>query len=202
MEIRSATICFSKERSKLTNTRDKERKRLLEELNTVICYSNNLQGIEKELKNYDNLKKELEEIYDHRGRAAMFPSKCRWVEQRGRPSKYFFNLERGNYNKKVISKLETENGNLIIDKIQILAEIGQYYQNLYSSEVSATSNQFCPFTQNIHIPRLTDDEPAQLEGPLTLEECHLSVTGNRQEKMDLQVHPNFTMNFLISWVQT
>ena len=97
MEIRSATICFSKERSKLTNTRDKEIKRLLEEINTVICYSNNLQGIEKELKNYDNLKKELEEIYDHRGQAAMFPSKCRWVEQGERPSKYFFNLERGNY---------------------------------------------------------------------------------------------------------
>ena len=136
MEIRSVTLSFSKERSKFTNTREKEIKRLLEELDTVICNSNNLQGIEKELKSYDNLKKELEEIYDHRGRAAMFRSKFRSVEQGERPTKYFFNLERRNYNKKVISECETENGNHIIDKTQILAEIGQYYQNLYSSEVS------------------------------------------------------------------
>ena len=54
----------------------------------------------------------------------MFRSKWRWVEQGERPTKYFFNLERRNYNKKVISELETENGNLIIDKTQILAEIG------------------------------------------------------------------------------
>ena len=57
MEIRSATISFSKERSKLTNTREKEIKILLEELDTVICNSNNLQGIEKELKTMTILKR-------------------------------------------------------------------------------------------------------------------------------------------------
>jgi len=57
MEIRSATISFSKERSKLANTREKGIKRLLEELDTVICNSNNLQGIEKELKTMTILKR-------------------------------------------------------------------------------------------------------------------------------------------------
>ena len=94
MEIRTATISFSKGRSKTINTRENEIKRLLAELDSIICNSDNLQCIEKELKNYANLKREFEEIYDRRGRAAMFRSKCRWVEQGKRPTKYFFNLER------------------------------------------------------------------------------------------------------------
>ena len=107
-------------------------KRLLAELDRIICNSDDLQGIEMGLKNYDNLKRELEGIYDRRGCAAMFPSKCRWIEQGEKPTKYFFNLERKNYTKKVISKLETENGTPITGKDQILAEIEHYYQSLYA----------------------------------------------------------------------
>ena len=92
MEIRTATISFSKERSKTMtiNTRENEIKRLLVELDSIICNSDNLRGIEIELKNYANLKRELEEIYDRRGRGAMFRSKCRWVEQGERPKKCLF----------------------------------------------------------------------------------------------------------------
>ena len=90
MEIRTAPIFFSKGRSKTMNIRENEIKRLLAELDSIICNSDNLQGIEIKLKNYDNLKRELEEIYDRRGRAAMFRSNCRWIEQGERPTKYFF----------------------------------------------------------------------------------------------------------------
>ena len=72
MEIRIATISFVKGRSKTINTREKEIKRLLAELDRIICNSDDLQGIEMELKNYDNLKRELEGIYDWRGWAGMF----------------------------------------------------------------------------------------------------------------------------------
>ena len=93
MEIRIVTISFSKGRSKTINTREKEIKRLLAELDRIICNSDDLQGIEMELKNYDNLKRELEGNYDHQ------------------------------------------------------------------------------FTQNIEIPQLTEENKAELEGLLTLEEC-------------------------------
>ena len=114
MEIRIVTISFSKGRSKTINTREKEIKRLLAELDRIICNSDDLQGIEMELKNYDNLKRELEGIYDRRGCAAM--------DRTGGKT----------YTKKVISKLETENGTPITGKDQILAEIEHYYQSLYA----------------------------------------------------------------------
>ena len=67
MVIKTATISFSKGRSKTINTHENDIKRLLTELDSIICNSDNLQGIEIELKNYGNLKRELEEIYDRRG---------------------------------------------------------------------------------------------------------------------------------------
>ena len=51
-----------------------------------------------------------------------------------RPTKYFFNLEKRNYNKKTISELRlqdestTNNENVILDQIEI------FYKNLYTSE--------------------------------------------------------------------
>ena len=135
----------------------------------------------------------------------MFRSKCRWVEQGERPTKYFFNLERRNYNKKVISELETENGNLIIliklkfwqrlgniIKTCILLKYLQRQTNSVSSPKTSTSQDLLMMTAH--------SWKALLHSKNAKRHCHLSVTGNRQEKMDLR--PNFTMNFLTSWVQT
>ena len=171
MEIRSATISFAKRKANITNRRELEIKEFLEELDDTICNSDNLQNVERELKLFDDLKKELEVIYEHKGRAAMFRSKCRWIEQGERPTKYFFDLEKRNYNKKVIAEIETENGEYITDENQILSEIETYYHNLYSSQSTETLSEFRQFTQNIDIPHLTEDIRAKLEGRLTCEEC-------------------------------
>ena len=176
MEIRSATISFAKRKASITNRRELEIKELLKELDDTICNSDNLQNVERELKLFDNLKKELEVIYEHKGPAAIFKSKCRWIEQGERPTKYFFNLEKRNYNKKVIAEIETENGEYITDENQILSEIETYYHNLYSSQSTATLSEFRQFTQNIDIPLLTEDIRAKLERRLTYEECKTALS--------------------------
>ena len=107
------------------------RDKVLPRASGPIVSSGTVQGIEIELNNYDNLKRQLEGIYDQRGWVAMFQSKCQWIEQGESPTKYFFKLQSKNYSKKVISKLETENGTPITGKDQISAEIEHYYQNLW-----------------------------------------------------------------------
>ena len=54
-----------------------------------------------EIEDYDNLKLELQRIYEAKGKRAIFRSKVRWVEQGEKPTKYFFNLEKRNFNRKV-----------------------------------------------------------------------------------------------------
>ena len=77
--------------------------------------------IDDTLQEYENLKFELKSIYEEKGKQAMFRAKCRWVENGERPTKYFFNLEKRTYNKKIIRELSlqdkstTNNENEILD---------------------------------------------------------------------------------------
>ena len=100
MEIRAATIAFTKRKAKTNHNREKEIKRQLDELDDIICNNFQHPDIDKILDKYSELKNEFESIYEQKGKAAMFRSKSRWLEEGERPTKYFFNLEKRNYNKK------------------------------------------------------------------------------------------------------
>ena len=105
METRAATIAYSKKKAKATTNRELEIRRQLEILDRNICDNFNSPNIAHILNEYEDLKMELQSIYEEKGRAAIFRSKCRWVEKGERPTKYFFNLEKRNYNRKTITEL-------------------------------------------------------------------------------------------------
>ena len=136
MEIRTATISFSRKLSKTTNSRAMAIQCQIDVLHDVICNNFHSPDIDQVLKEFDDLKTELQTIYSKKGEAAMFRSKCRWVE------KYFFNLEKRNYNKKTISELRGEDETIIKNETQILDDIENYYNNLYTSAGSATQDEF------------------------------------------------------------
>ena len=100
MEIRAATIAFTKRKAKTNHNREKEIKRQLDELDDIICNNFQHPDIDKILDKYSELKNEFESVYEQKGKAAMFRSKSGWLEEGERPTKYFFNLEKRNYNKK------------------------------------------------------------------------------------------------------
>ena len=102
MEIRNATISYTKYKAKISRDRVEEIRRQLEQLDDIICNNFFSPDINQLLLNYDNLKSELQSLYENKGKQAMFRAKCRWVEQGERPTKYFFNLEKRNYNKKTV----------------------------------------------------------------------------------------------------
>jgi len=64
------------------------------------------------LAEYENLK-ELKDIYDLKGKEAMFRSKVKWIENGEKPTKYFYNLEKRSYEKKVITQLKTTESEII-----------------------------------------------------------------------------------------
>jgi len=71
----------------------------------------------------------------------MFRAKCRWVENGERPTKYFFNLEKRNYNKKTISELRLQDESTTNNENVILNEIETFYKNLYTSEGSFSDEE-------------------------------------------------------------
>ena len=70
MEIRAATIAYNKKKAKVTTTRELEIARQLEILDRNICDNFNSPDIDRILKEYEDLKTELQSIYEEKERAA------------------------------------------------------------------------------------------------------------------------------------
>ena len=97
MEIRSTTISVSKGKAQAIHKHEAEIKQQLDKLDKIIRNSQHLDNIDGILKQYDDLKKELQHQYENKGKASIFRSKCRWLEKgEFKATKYFFNLEKRN----------------------------------------------------------------------------------------------------------
>ena len=118
------------------------------------------------LQECDDLKTELRLIYEDRGKQAVFRAKCRWIENGERPTKYFFNLEKRNYNKKTIGELRLQDGSTTNNEKLILNHIEAFYKDLPTSQIPFNDDTHDSFVQNLQIPKLSDDERDSLEGPL------------------------------------
>ena len=124
----------------------------------------------------EKTQKELETIIEYKTAGVMLRSKARWIEHGEKNTKYFFNLDRRNYNKKVITKLKRNDGTGLNSQRDILKEEESFYRNLYSSNISALSKEeleeanlfFCSqFTDKL----LSEDEKKPCEGEVTEKEC-------------------------------
>ena len=74
------------------------------------------------------MKKELQEIYEEKGRGAIFRSKAGWPPENGeKPTKNFFNLEKTRSEKKIISQLKIGEDKFVSDFKQVNKEIENHY---------------------------------------------------------------------------
>ena len=107
---------------------------------------------ESERKEYEHLKTELRHIYEKRAEGAIFRSKVRWIQEGEKPTKYFFNMERKNFNRKIISELTVADGGLTVNENQ--------------------NEDFHEFTNDINqqLPKLSTEQCNGIEGKLGLQE--------------------------------
>lgn len=132
MEIRAATISFSKNKAKSIYRREMEIRHQLNVLGDISCNNFHSHEIDLVLKEFNNVKTELQSIYDKKGLAAIFRSKCRWIEMGERPTKYFFNLEKRNYIKKTITELRMEDETIAKNETLIgLDAIENYFNKTF-----------------------------------------------------------------------
>ena len=60
-----------------------------------------------------------------------------------------------------------EDETIIKNETQVLDAIENYFNDLYSSACSATQEEYDGFIQELRLPKLSDEERDELEGPLT-----------------------------------
>jgi len=136
MEIRAKTIKFSKSKRSELKKRELTLQTELEELDRKICNSTYMDLDQDVLEAYDAAKEELKEIYDLRGKEAIFRSKTKWIEEGEKPTKYFLNLEKRNYEKKTILQVKLENGETTSDLKKVNKEIERFFSNMFTTKLA------------------------------------------------------------------
>ena len=168
MEVRTFTICYSKQIAKTKKDYEED---LIQEVSRLGNMVENYPSPET-VQKYIRAKNELDKISYDRTRGACVRSKARWHEFGERSSKYFLNLEKRNYENKCITSLIKENGSSIKDPKEILKEQKRFYQFLYSSQNPRVNNpKFEVFFDNDKVEELNYEQRNNCEGLLTENEC-------------------------------
>ena len=173
MELRGLTIPYAKTKAKNIRRKEREIQKRLSDLDQFISSAssaNNHRANHLEAE-HNQLKQELCLIYENRGKGSIVRSKTRWIEQGEKLTKYFFNLEKRNYNHKTIKELKYPEGKSVTKEEEILEEIERFYKELYTSTTSFENTQFISYIENLELPRLEHSASSELEGDITLKEC-------------------------------
>ena len=103
-------------------------------------------------------------------------------------------MEKRNFSRKTINELRKQDGVEIREENEILKAIQEFYEDLYSSEISTSQEQFDLFIRNLIFPKLSDEDREEIEGPLTLDECKRVLELFQENKSPGE--DGFTVNFI------
>ena len=101
----------------------------------------------------------------------------KYVKEGERNSKYFFALEKANYNKKAMTSIKVDN-KIVNSPKQILEEQARFYEDLY------TSNHKIKFDlKNVTTKQISDEDKQSMERNFTMEEFTRAVRGLKANKV-------------------
>ena len=122
MELRGPMILYAKHKAKNVRKKEMDVQKRLEELESLVSSDANTTRMKQSKIEYTALKEELCLIYENEGNGLIIRSTTRRIEHGEKPTKYFFNLQKRNYNRKVIKSLKKSDEQTILDKAKILEE--------------------------------------------------------------------------------
>ena len=113
-------------------------------------------------------------------------SRATWYEKGERNNKYFLKLENKRNAKNCIRKLFNKENQLVKNSKDIMTELKSFYQDLYRNKdnnmCAYWNENFQKFTQNLNIPKLSDDRQSYCEGDLTYQECLKTLNSFKNNK--------------------
>ena len=164
--IREFSVLYSKERAKKKKEFENEAQVNLnlkkDELEKNPCSETETD--------FTAAKQDVENIYQEKTEGNFIRSRLRWYEEGEKSSKYFFGLEKRNYNKKHMKSMNVE-GKVLTDPKEIREAQRHFYSNLYSEKPVDLTGSDAEYFLNIPIENKLDDiAKNSCEGILTLKE--------------------------------
>ena len=192
MDVRGQSIKFQKRKNKaLDNTSDV----LMLKEYQLQCEADGSQDtlFNDQDKQLMLIAKDIEEILYKHTKSAKINNQVRWMAGGEKMSKYFFNLERGQY-RLPLTRLRIED-KVIDDQTEILEEIRIFYEKLFACTDSEVEDNVLQETDLI---KVSEQERLMLDEPLMIQEIEIAIRQmNLQKCPGLDGLPNdFYLTFL------
>ncbi len=126
-EIRNLAILIGK---KISRTNKKKESQVVAEI--IKLSSKSTLSVE-EMKDLTTAQTELDKIYEEKAKGAFVRSRRRWLEEGEKCTKYFFNLEKRNYEQASFSKLRV-NDVICENEKEISQHVTKFYETLYNDD--------------------------------------------------------------------
>ena len=167
-EIRKFTINYSPKNKK----KERGSKKVLLNTSENLESSFAINPTEEIFTEIQSVKKQLEKIDNDKLNGAIVRSRIKWVEQGEKSSKSFFSMEKNNFVKKHIRKLQTKTGEIITNPKEITQHQRKYYSELLGPKNIKINNENLKYFLNQkNIPKLSRQQKLSCEGKVTIEEC-------------------------------
>ena len=174
--FRQSSIQFSKAKQ----LDRKNRKAVIEKKLEFYRKAEELTGILTDNETHiRKLKQELQTIQEYKTQGAILRARADWLFAGQKPTKYFLNLEKSNYNRKTIQRLENSEGKTIQGKQEILNEITGFYKELYADNTSFDDT----YVKDLVTPKISDQSREELEKDITMGEIAQAVKDIKPNKV-------------------
>ena len=163
MKIRSETITYSIRKKK--ERTEKERK-ILSDLKILEDLSN---PSEDDIKNITSKQTEIKEERAAANEGRIIRSRARWYEDGEKSSKYFLNLEKRNFESKLMPSLkigETE----LSSNDEILFALTEHFEKVFKEQDDSSLLENTTYLNNTTCPMLTAAESEYMNRDITIEE--------------------------------
>jgi len=145
--------------------------RSMRDLEAEVVSTGNIDHI-KDLK---SKKSALTDLLGTQAQGALVRSRFMDAALMDAPSKFFFGLEKNNWQSRVIHAICSESGQEIRDANGIRRRVVSFYSELYSDEYIDNNEFFQDFCGGL--PKVPEEVNASLEGPLVAGELYAALQG-------------------------
>ena len=173
-EVRRFNIIYTKQIAK-----EKRQQRIKLE-NQLKILEKNLDENDNSSK-YNNIKNELDAIYDHNIEGIRVRNKCNWYKHNEKSTKICLNLEKQRGAQNTLKKLIVDDKETT-DQTRILECIKEFYETLFKKREQKIVTEIKSFLSHINIPKLSEDKRKLCEEDLTEKDLCDSLKSMQNDK--------------------
>ncbi len=170
IEVAGTSIKYSKNKAKSKRNIMDALEKKISRLEKNLADASEPYKIEKIHKDLESTNVEHQKLVHEKTKSAMFRCRARWFEYGEKSSKYFFNLEKANHNKKTMKATYLSDGTLTRNPEKILHEQSSFYQKLFTSDENVEFN-----IPNNNNPKISDRESFLIDKDIDIDDLKYAL---------------------------